>query len=135
MAHSIRLTKIVARANQLATQLQELQFSSVRLPKEVWCPAVNVYAYEDRVEVCVELSGVAQEDISVEAGVERLVIYGRRQAPEHHCEKPRCRRILMMEIADGEFVRELQLPVEIDPDRTEARQENGWLWITLPIIH
>ena len=38
-----------------------------------------------------------------------------------------------MEIECGRFGREIQLPVEVNRDRVSARQENGLLWIVLPI--
>jgi HSP20 family molecular chaperone IbpA len=38
----------------------------------------------------------------------------------------------MMEIAEGPFERVLDFPVDVNPDQTAARQENGLLWITLP---
>jgi HSP20 family protein len=37
-----------------------------------------------------------------------------------------------MEIQDGHFERTLEFPMDIDMERVEARQENGWLWIVIP---
>ena len=133
MAKSIRLTRIVASAHSIAAQLQDLHFGSFHVPSGGWRPLVNVYAHGDRFEVCVELAGVPKEDIEVQVDARRLVIRGVRIAPEQRCEHPPCGRILMMEIADGAFERVLEFPVDVDPDRTAARQENGWLWITLPL--
>lgn len=133
MARSIRLTRIVARADQIAAQLHELHFGSFHAPVAAWQPQVNVYAHHDRFEVCMELAGVAKEDIEVQVDARRLVIRGERQAPEQHCGKPACGRILMMEIADGRFERTLDFAVDLDPDSTVAKHENGWLWITLPL--
>lgn len=133
MAKSIRLTRIVASTHSIAAQLQELHFGSFHVPTGGWRPLVNVYAHDDRLEVCVELAGVPKEDIEVQVDARRLVIRGKRVAPEQRCEHPPCGRILMMEIADGAFERALEFPVDVNPDRTAARQENGWLWITLPL--
>lgn len=133
MAKSIRFTRIVSRTSLIAAQLQELHFGSVHLPAGGWRPLVNVYVHDNRLEVCVELAGVSKEDIEVQVDSRRLVIRGERIAPELRCEHPPCGRILMMEIADGAFERVLEFPVALDPDRTSARQENGWLWITLPL--
>lgn len=133
MAKSIRLTRIVASTNHIATQLQELHFGSFQLPVGAWRPPVNVYAHEDRIEVCVELAGVPKADIEVQVDARRLVIRGHRISPEQRCEHPPCGRILLMEIADGAFERILDFATDVDPDRTVAKQENGWLWITLPL--
>lgn len=134
MAHSIRLTRIVARANQIAAQLQELHFGTLPVPAKAWRPAVNVYAYDDRIEVCVDLAGVSQKDIELQVDARHLVIRGHRLSPEERCELPQCWRILMMEIQEGDFERVLEFPVEIHPQETEARQESGWLWISLPRV-
>jgi HSP20 family protein len=132
MGHSIRLTRIAARANQIAAQLQELHFPSYSLPVEAWQPAVNVYAYADRFEVCVDLAGVPKQEIELVVDARRLLIRGCRQSPESRSGLPPCGRILMMEIPEGNFERALDFPVELAPEHCEARQENGWLWITLP---
>jgi HSP20 family molecular chaperone IbpA len=68
----------------------------------------------------------------VQVASRRLVIRGERNSPDQHCEHPPCGRLLMMEIAEGPFERVLDFPVDVNPDKTAARQENGLLWITLP---
>lgn len=118
--------------NAIADQLQELHFASVQMPSAAWHPAVNVYAYADRLEVCVELAGVPKAEIEVQVEPRRLVIRGERVAPERGCDRPPCGRILVMEIADGAFERILNLPVEVRAGDAEASQDNGLIWITLP---
>lgn len=132
MAHSIRLTRIVGRTSEIVAHLQGLHFSSMGLPEEAWQPAVNVYAYADRLEVCVDLAGVSKEDVEVRVEGRRLVVRGHRSPPERRCARPPCGRILAMEIPDGAFERVLEFPAEVDAARAEARQDNGWLWILLP---
>jgi HSP20 family molecular chaperone IbpA len=39
-----------------------------------------------------------------------------------------------MEIADGAFERILEFPVAVETERVSARQDDGWLWIKLPIL-
>lgn len=133
MAHSIRLTRIVRHTDQLVAQLQRLHFSSTGHPASAWNPAINVYAYEDRIEVCVDLAGVAKSEIEVHVEPRRLAIRGQRPSPERACKRPPCGRILVMEIPDGAFERVIEFPFEIDATTTEARQENGWLWVRLPV--
>lgn len=133
MPRSIRLTRLFTMADQLANQLQGLQFAGLQSPEAVWRPDVNVYAHEDRLEVCVDLAGVAKPEIKVEVEPRRLVVRGQRQAPENGCEASSCCRILVMEIPDGSFERVLEFPMAVDTERVVARQDNGWLWITLPL--
>jgi HSP20 family protein len=132
MTRSIRFTRIVTMTDQLASHLQRLHFSGFQTPDVTWQPAVNMYVYPDRLDVCVELAGVNKEDIKVDVSPRRLVISGHRLLPGTGCKPPSCDRILMMEIADGIFERSLELPLDVETQRVEARQDNGWLWITLP---
>jgi HSP20 family protein len=134
MPRSIRFTRIVSMTNQVAAQLQGLHFAAFHPLVEIWQPAVNVYEYKDRLEVCVDLAGVRKQDIDVEVAPHRLIVRGQREAPERGCAHPPCGRILMMEIPDGSFQRILEFPLDVDTSRVEARQENGWLWITLPRV-
>jgi HSP20 family molecular chaperone IbpA len=133
MARSIRFTRIVSLADQLAAQLQGLHFASLQPTDVNWQPAVNVYAYTDRFEVCVDLAGVRKQDIKVDVEPCQLVVRGHRKMPERDCESPPCGRILVMEIADGAFERVIEFPVDVDTGRVEARQADGWLWISLPV--
>lgn len=134
MAGSIRFTRIVSMTDQLIAQLQGLHFSGLQPADVTWQPAVNVYAYADRIEVCVDLAGVRKQDVRVEVAPRRLVIRGHREMPERECEHPPCGRVLVMEIADGTFERVLEFPTIVETERVEARHENGWLWISLPTL-
>ncbi len=131
MARSIRLTRIVGLTDQIAAQLQGLHFSGFHPSEAAWQPAVNVYACADSLEVCVDLAGVRKQDIKVDVEPRRLVIRGHRPLPDSGTG-PRDGRILVMEIADGGFERVIDFAVDVDPERVTARQDNGWLWITLP---
>lgn len=132
MARSIRFTHIASMADQLAAQLQGLHFGSYQPLAAAWKPAVNVYAHEDSLEVCVDLAGMPKKEISVEVEPRRLVIRGHRNPPES-CNREGC-RILVMEIQDGDFERVLEFAAEVDADKVSARQDNGWLWISLPLL-
>lgn len=132
MTGTIRFARILSRTDQIAAQLHGLHFAAFHPPDTSWQPAVNVYAYADRLEVCIDLAGVRRQDIRVDVGPRRLSVSGHRVLPESGCEGEACGRILVMEIVDGPFERTLEFPVDIDTQRVEARQENGWLWIVLP---
>lgn len=133
MPHSIRLTRLFSMADQLAAQLQGMQFAGLQTPEAAWRPDVNVYAHEDRLEVCVDLAGVSKQEIKVEVEPRRLVVRGVRQEPDSGCDATSCCRILVMEIPGGSFERVLEFPMAVDTEKVSARQDNGWLWITLPL--
>ncbi|MDB6147602.1 MAG: hypothetical protein JWO45_1266, partial [Spartobacteria bacterium] len=59
---------------------------------------------------------------------------GTRDVPEPADVKKRgSLQMLIMEIDYGSFERSLELPQEIDVSKANAEQENGLLWIHLPI--
>jgi HSP20 family protein len=118
--------------DQIAAQLRGLHFSACRPADTCWQPAVNVYAYEDRLEVCMDLAGVDKREIRVDVEPRRLTVSGHRALPENGRSKQECGRILVMEIEDGPFGRTLEFTTDVDTSRVEARQDNGWLWIVLP---
>ena len=135
MPSKIRFTRIFSMADQLAAQLQGLHFAGPCLqPALGWQPPVNVYAYDDRIDVCIELAGTRKQDIKVDVEPHRLVIRGRRQMPERKCDNPPCGRVLVMEIPDGDFERVIEFPATVDTARVQAKQEDGWLWVTMPIL-
>lgn len=132
MTRSIRFTRLFSMTDQLAAQLQGLHFGSLAAADSSWQPAVNIYAHGDRLEVCVDLAGVRKQDIKVDVEPRRLVVHGHRDPPDCGSQRQACGRILVMEIADGPFARVVEFPMDVDTARVEARQDNGWLWITLP---
>jgi HSP20 family protein len=132
MTGASRLARILSMTDDIAAQLRGLHFSSYHPPEPAWRPAVNVYAYADRIEVCMDLAGVDKQDIRVDVEPRRVSVSGHRIVPEKSCQGPGCARILVMEIQDGQFERTLDLPFDLDMERVEARQDNGWLWIILP---
>lgn len=130
MSKKIRLTRMISRAGEVAGQLSSLQFSDF-YPTAGWRPDINAYCYDDRFEICVDLAGVAREAILVEALPDRVRFSGERIPPAPGC--PGCRQVLALEIQSGHFAREITLPAAVDPDRVSARQEDGMLWINLPL--
>ena len=99
----------------------------------VWQPAVNAFRCDEAYCVCVDLAGVGREEIelTLEPGILRIA--GVRSAPEPHPEHGKAVRVLALEIDSGAFERKLQLPPDVAPDDIRAEQENGLLWIRLPI--
>jgi HSP20 family protein len=97
-----------------------------------WQPATNVYETRDAYHICVELSGVSREEIGLECcECTRITIRGRRAQPRPDgVEGPLS--VHAMEIDEGPFSREIDLPEPIDVDQIEAKYGEGYLWITVP---
>ena len=98
-----------------------------------WTPAINAFRRPGRIEVCVELAGVEKHTIDVRAEPGLLTIRGNRQAPQPPCEIGEPIQILVMEIDHGPFERTLTLPREVRVDQISAEQDNGMLWLRLPL--
>lgn len=130
MSRNVRLTRMISRAGDVAFQLSNLHFSDF-YPTAGWRPDINVFRYDDRFEICVDLAGVAKEAIVVEVLSDRVRLSGERRQPAPDCED--CRQVIALEIESGHFAREVVLPAEVEPDEVTARQDNGLLWVVLPL--
>ena len=101
-------------------------------PGETWTPAVNVYESESSYLVCVDLAGVDKEKIEIVVAEGVLRLRGQRTAPLPPVEEPGRLRVHLMEIDNGNFCREVEIPSDVSEDHVSARHENGLLWIVLP---
>ena|SRR5712692_5363570 len=91
-------------------------------------PPVDVYETPDEVVVVVEVPGVRDQELDLDLEAGRLTIRGEKR--NQHC--PDARTYSQMEIACGPFSRTVDLPTEIDPDRTTVRYDDGYVEIHLP---
>lgn len=122
----------VGRIGDLAFDFQRLPFTP--LPSESgWKPGIDLYAFDDRFELWVDLAGVEKQSITVEVFRNQVRLNGERQPPVI-CTGglDRCRQVLVLEIESGRFGREVTLPQEINRERVTAEQINGLLCIKLP---
>jgi len=123
-------------ANTLWNQLAQFQHEMNRLfdrwggdgPATVSAfPPVNVWEENDRVVLEAELPGLELKDLEIfVTGGNQLTLKGQRQAPAP--EKGVWHR---QERGQGVFQRTLTLPFVVDPDKVEARLENGVLSVQL----
>jgi len=133
MSRKVRLTRMIGRTGDVAADLSRMHFSGFQ-PDQGWRPDINVYRYDGRFEIWVDLAGVEKDRIEVDVLSDRIRVAGERRPPTPNREpQSPCRQVLMMEIESGRFAREIRLPLEIDRDRVTARQENGLLCVILPI--
>lgn len=97
-----------------------------------WQPDANVYESAAAWFVCVDLAGVGEDRIEVHCTDERhLIIVGQRGQPVPPGDEGKL-SMQAMEIREGRFRRELELPKEIDIEAVEATYSKGYLWIRLP---
>jgi len=90
-------------------------------------PALNMWEEGDNLFVEAELPGMQPADVEIlVTGGDQLTLKGERKMLE--VEKAAWHR---QERGFGKFVRTFQLPYQVDPDKVEARFENGVLRIQL----
>jgi len=120
-----------ARVRQWSFQVTPQKYGFC--PVETWAPLVNLYQLDDRIEVCVDLSGVDPKKIDVEIEPGRLTVTGERNTPEPAREAGESMRIVVMEIDHGQFCRSIPLPDQVDIRRAESEYKAGLLWVRLPL--
>lgn len=96
----------------------------------MWSPPTDVYEIEEAVIVRVEIAGMREDDFSIMLEERILTIRGTR--PDH----PERRAYHQLEIPFGEFITEVELPVQVVVDRIEATYQSGFLRLVLPkVVH
>lgn len=125
---------ISRNVNKVVEQMQKGYYNF--RPNDTWAPNVNLYETDDTYLVCVDLAGVEKEKIDVEVSDGRLSLRGNRCVPSYEPEpggpERGKMRVHMMEIDHGAFMREVELPEQVDQPKIEAKYLNGMLWIELP---
>ncbi len=91
-------------------------------------PPVNVYDDGDNYVVSAEIPGVDSENLSIEATANNLKLKGERK----RTDDVEGRSYHRQERDHGVFSRSVELPASIDPDKVQARYENGVLEVVLP---
>jgi HSP20 family protein len=95
-----------------------------------WRPAINAFRCETAVSICVDLAGIDKSHIDLRVEPRRITLRGSREAPE---PPDQAVQMLALEIDYGPFERQVELPAEVDVEEARAEQENGLLWIYLPL--
>ncbi|MEM7697951.1 MAG: Hsp20/alpha crystallin family protein [Verrucomicrobiota bacterium] len=133
MSRKERLERMIGRTGEVAFDLRNLHFSDFQ-SYDGWRPDINVYRYDNRIEIWVDLAGVQKEQIKVDVLADQVRISGERQPPlPTRDASGQCRQVLTMEIENGRFERVISLPVQISREKARAKHEEGLLWIVLPL--
>jgi HSP20 family protein len=90
-------------------------------------PAVNIWLGENSVVVTAELPGVTRDDVNLNLQDDVLALAGKRE-PKTQQENVDWQR---RERAYGSFSRAIQLPFRVDPNKVQARFNNGILEVEL----
>jgi HSP20 family protein len=96
--------------------------------RETSAPAIDLYEDKDDIVVKAELPGMSKDDIAVSLSDHMLTIKGEKKKEEEIKEENyyRCER------SYGSFLRTLELPKDVHPDKVEASFKNGVLQVRMP---
>jgi len=119
------------KMHDIMDEMRNRRFFHFRDSK-VWQPATNVYESRENYHIGLDLAGMDEADIAVECLDERRVrVTGVRGSPRPPgTDGPLSVHVL--EIDEGPFAREIDLPDAIVVDAVEASYSKGYLWISLP---
>ncbi len=93
-----------------------------------WFAPTDVSEDADGIQISMELPGVDPEDVRLSLENNILTIRGEKR---HHGEQKN-ERVHRFERTYGTFERTFVLPSTVDPDKIEARYENGLLLVGIP---
>lgn len=92
---------------------------------------IDVYKTDEEIIIQAPVAGVRPEDLNISTKGDVITIKGYREKPVE-VEK---QDYFSQECYWGKFSRQIILPEETDPGRTEAAIKNGILTIKIPKIH
>jgi HSP20 family protein len=93
----------------------------------VWAPAVDVLEKQDSIIVKADLPGLTKEDISVSIENNILTISGEKKLEQEQKDGD----VVRSERYYGSFNRAFTLPSTVDPNKVNAKFENGVLELAL----
>jgi HSP20 family protein len=90
-------------------------------------PPINIWLGDNSVVVTAELPGVTRDDVNLSLQEDVVTLAGQREPKSQEQNVGWQRR----ERAYGTFSRTVQLPFRVDPEKVQARFDNGILEIEL----
>ncbi|MBW1730764.1 MAG: Hsp20/alpha crystallin family protein [Deltaproteobacteria bacterium] len=122
------LDRLRREMDRLFDRLAEWKPSFFRGEEGQWLPAIDLSETSKEIIVKAELSGMDPKDIDVSLSGNTLKIQGeRKQETEEEGEN-----FHKIERSYGAFLRTIQLPAEVDPDKVKATYKKGVLTLKMP---
>ena len=92
-------------------------------------PKVNVYEYDDTVDIIAEIPGLAKEHVTVEVEEDVLIISGDKHGNVRMEDGGKC---ITRELKQSSFKRSFNLGDHLDGKKVIAKFEDGMLSISIP---
>jgi len=118
-----------------STRIPKLSLPRIKPGKEIasfestmWNPAADVIEKESEVIVKCNLPGVDKKDVKIKINPESITIAGELKKEKKQNEE----NYYVEERVYGTFSKVMPLPAEVDPEKAQAKFENGVLELTVP---
>ena len=122
------LDRLRREMDRIFDRLSDWRPSFLRGDEGQWLPVIDLSETAKEVIVRAELPGMELDDIDVSLSGNTLKIQGeRKQETEEEGEN-----FHKVERSYGAFLRTIQLPSEVDPDKVKATYKKGVLTIRMP---
>jgi HSP20 family protein len=90
---------------------------------------INISESDNAVYVQAEVPGFEPKDIEISLEPTRLTISGKKEAGQEQQQKG---KMVYKELCSSELLRVIDLPIEVDPEKTKATLKNGVLELEMP---
>lgn len=90
---------------------------------------VNISESDAALHVLAEVPGFEPKDIEISLEPMRLTISGKKESNQEQQEKG---KVIYKELCSSQLLRVVDLPVEVDPEKTKATLKNGVLELEMP---
>ncbi len=114
--------------DRLFDELIHQRWGGRRGPREDWTPQLDLYETKTAFVLEADIPGVNKHNVVVTVENGDLVLKGMRSVT--HTKQSS--NFFHQERRSGQFVRRLQLPASVDPERIRATFRNGVLRVSLP---
>lgn len=91
-------------------------------------PKMDLYRKDGKIFLEMEIPGIDPKDVDLKVYPDRVVLKAERKEEK----KEESERFLRLERSHGSCYREIPMPVEVDPEASEAKIRNGLLALVLP---
>lgn len=119
-----------ARPSRLALPRKERGEIQPLETQIAFAPSVDVIEKENEIVVKADLPGIEKKDVKIKVEPDSVVISGEVKKERKEKEE----NYFIEERVYGSFYRAIPLPQEVDPEKAQAKFENGVLEITLPKV-
>lgn len=90
---------------------------------------INISESDSALHVQAEVPGFEPNEIEISLEPARLTISGKKQTSQEQQQKG---KVVYKELCSSELLRVIDLPVEVDPEKTKATLKNGILELEMP---